>query len=101
MTINNVVKVLEPWSEKWIQVSNLLDIPNSVVNSINVLISHQPNMNDLSALYKVVEWWFVNTASPEWTTIDNIIAEQLIFKVGIKNKGIKYKTCWSSMKLVC
>ena len=67
------MKILERWSDKWVQVANLLNLPTSVISTINVLTSHQPDMNDKAALYKVIEWWFVNTANPEWTAIDDLL----------------------------
>ena len=72
MTVNNIMKTLGKWSDKWIEIAQLLNVPSPVINTINVLTSHQPNMNDEGALYKVVEWWFVNTANPEWTAIDDL-----------------------------
>ena len=74
LTINNIVENLKEWSDNWIQIANLLSIPSPVINTINVLTSHQSNIGDKDPLYKVIEWWFVNTANPEWTTINDLLS---------------------------
>jgi len=62
---------MDQFSDNWIIIANLLDVPNLMISTINVITSHQQNEGD--ALYKVVEWWFTHTANPEWTTIDEVI----------------------------
>ena len=52
---------------QWIRVSKLLGVPTAVSDSI--LVSR---LNDESSLRRVVEWWFKNTANPEWTAINAI-----------------------------
>ena len=73
MSINSVVKELWKLSGRWVQVANLLKLPTSVVSTINVLTSHQPKIDNKDALRRVIEWWFVNTANPEWTAIDDLV----------------------------
>lgn len=73
ITINGIMKRLEKISNKWITVANILKLPTSVISTINALTLHQPTMGDSGALYKVIEWWFVNTANPEWTAIDRML----------------------------
>ena len=63
------MKKLEKWSHRWIEIANLLDVPSTVVSTITVLTSHT---GDKNPLYKVIEWWFINTANPEWTVIDQL-----------------------------
>ena len=64
-TVNNIVKTLEPISKRWIEVATLLELPDTIISSIQV--SRLPN--NLASLRKVVEWWFQNTANPEWNAI--------------------------------
>lgn len=73
MTVSNITKKLKGLSKEWVQVASLLNLPASVISTINAVISHQPDMGDEDALYKVIAWWFVNTASPEWTAIDGVV----------------------------
>ena len=67
LTVSNVVKALDMMANQWIRISELLKVPFSVVNSILVT-----RMNDQDSLRRVVEWWFKNTANPEWTPIKTI-----------------------------
>ncbi len=70
LTVGNVVKVLDKMSEQWIRISELLGVPDTVVNSI--LVSR---LQDKDSLQRIVEWWFKNTANPEWTAIQNITGD--------------------------
>lgn len=71
MTVHSAVKALEPMVNQWIKIAELLSVPNSVVDSI--LVSR---LNDENSLQRVVEWWFKNTANPEWKIIKEIIDEK-------------------------
>lgn len=73
MSVFDVFERLRKWSEKWVYVAGLLGLPASVISAINILTSHQPDMGDEGALHKVIEWWFVNSANPEWTAIDDVL----------------------------
>ena len=67
LTVRNALKALDTIKDQWIRISELLGVPSSVVNSI--LVSQ---LSDEESLKKSVEWWFRNTANPEWTTIQKI-----------------------------
>ena len=60
-------------TKKWVKVAELLNVPTDIVDSI--LASHLND--DAASLQKVVEWWFRNTAKPEWVTINNILESKL------------------------
>jgi hypothetical protein len=47
----------------------MLSLPYTVISSIQV--SRLPS--NQASLRKVVEWWFQNTANPEWSTIHHIL----------------------------
>ncbi len=70
LTVSNAVKALGKMAEQWIRISELLGVPNSVVDSI--LVSR---LKDRDSLHRIVEWWFKNTANPEWTAIQKIISK--------------------------
>ena len=72
LSVSSVVKALRPWSEKWINVAELLKVPVEVISKIRVITTGQ--QSDDTALYKVVEWWFKNSSNPEWTTISELVA---------------------------
>ena len=65
LTINNIMKHLDQMSNQWIRVANVLELPSFVISSIQV----SQLGNDQASLRRVVEWWFKNTANPEWKTI--------------------------------
>ena len=48
------------------KVASFLKVDDDVVNS--VLVSRLDNK---SSLKKIVQWWFINTANPEWKTVLN------------------------------
>ena len=73
LTVRNIVKKLEPWSDKWISIAEYLEVPSAVISTIRVITTHQQSKD--AALYKVVEWWFANNPNPEWPTIDSVIVE--------------------------
>ena len=72
LSVSNVVKTLRPWSERWINVAEDLEIPGEVISKIRVITTGQ--QSDDTALYKVVEWWFKNSPNPEWTAIAEVVA---------------------------
>ena len=55
-------------SDQWIRVASLLGLPSSVTDVITVSCRKDNQV----ALRKVVEWWFMNNANPEWDDILNI-----------------------------
>ncbi len=67
LTVSNAVKALDKMAEQWIRVSTLLGVPDTIVNSILVY-----QLQDRDSLQRIVEWWFKNTANPEWTAIQEI-----------------------------
>ncbi len=67
LTVSNAVKALDIMADQWVRISELLKLPSFVVDTI--LVSRR---NDENSLRRVVEWWFKNTANPEWTSIKNI-----------------------------
>ena len=73
MTVRYIIKHLRQWSNMWIKIAELLGVPSSVISTISVITTHQ--RSDETALYKVVEWWFKNTANPEWTAIHHVITQ--------------------------
>ena len=72
LSVSNVVKTLRPWTERWINVAQLLKVPSDVISKIRVITTGQQSED--TALYKVVEWWFKNSPNPEWTTISEVVA---------------------------
>jgi hypothetical protein len=70
LTVNRVVKSFEHISNQyWFGIAIELGLPYFVISSIQV--SQLPN--DQASLTKVVEWWFQNTANPEWSTIRQVL----------------------------
>jgi hypothetical protein len=69
LTVNRIVKSFEHISDHWIEIATELGLPYPVISSIQV--SRLPN--DQASLRKVVEWWFQNTANPEWSTIYQVL----------------------------
>ena len=69
LTVNNIVKALDALADQWIRVADCLSVPGTVVDGI--LVSRLPN--DKASLRRVVEWWFKNSANPEWITIQEIL----------------------------
>ena len=67
LTVDNVLTYLYPWSHQWVTVANKLHLPTLVINSIQA-----SQVSDRASLKTVVEWWFQNTANPEWNTIEGI-----------------------------
>ena len=73
LTVGNICDMLANYSEKWMKIADLLVLDESqivkkdVINSILVL-----RCSDKESLRRVVEWWFMNTANPEWSTIKNL-----------------------------
>ena len=65
MTVANAVNVLLKLSDQWIRVASSLGLPSSVTDIITV----SSRMDAQVALRKVVEWWFMNNANPEWNDI--------------------------------
>ena len=65
MTIANAVNMLLKLSDQWIRVASLLHLPGSVIDVITVSCQKDSHV----ALRKVVEWWFMNNANPEWDQI--------------------------------
>ena len=63
-------------SDQWIRVASLLDLPSSVTDIITVSC----RTDNQIALRKVVEWWFMNNANPEWNVI-----HQVYFNLGKPN----------------
>ena len=59
------MKHLDQMSNQWIRVANVLELPTFVISSIQV----SQLDNDQASLRRVVEWWFKNTANPEWNDI--------------------------------
>ena len=72
LSVSNIVKTLRPWSERWINVAELLGVPTAVISKIRVITTRQKSQD--TALYKVVEWWFKNSPNPEWSAISEVIA---------------------------
>ena len=72
LSVSNIVKTLHPWSERWINVAELLRVPTAVISRIRVITTRQESQD--TALYKVVEWWFKNSPNPEWTAISEVAA---------------------------
>ena len=64
LTVDNVLAYLYPLSDQWVTVANKLHLSANVIYSIQA--SHA---SDHASLKMVVEWWFQNTANPEWNTI--------------------------------
>ena len=67
LSVSKVVKTLRPWSERWMNVAEILQVPSEVISKIRVITTGKQSED--SALYKVVEWWFKNSPNPEWTAI--------------------------------
>ena len=70
LSVNNICKTIakiETFSGQWIKVAELLKVNRDIVDSI--LVSR---LTDTTSLRKVVEWWFMNTANPEWSAIEKI-----------------------------
>lgn len=65
MTVSNVVKALHAVADQWIKISNMLEVPDIIVNSI--LVSRL--QDDEVSLRTVIEWWFKNSPNPEWNII--------------------------------
>ena len=56
------MKYLDEMSDEWIHVANILNLPKTVINSIQL----SGLKNSQALLRRVVEWWFTNTDNPEW-----------------------------------
>ena len=69
MTIANAVSMLLKLSDRWIRVASLLGLPSSVTDVITVSC----RKDDQVALRKVVEWWFMKNANPEWGDIHQVL----------------------------
>ena len=69
MTIANAVSMLLKLSDQWIRVASLLGLPSSVTDVITVSCQKDNQV----ALRKVVEWWFMNNANPEWDHIYQVL----------------------------
>ena len=69
-----MTKSLEKFSVQWMQVAGFLNLPDYVINSIHVSRLE----DDKASLRKVVEWWFKNTANPEWSAIRKISVKGII-----------------------
>ena len=69
MTIANAVNMLLKLSDQWIWVASLLGLPSSVIDVITVSCQKDNQV----ALKKVVEWWFMNNANPEWDDIHQVL----------------------------
>ena len=61
------MKALDTMADQWIKVADPLNVPSTVVDSI--LVSRL--QDDRASLRRVVEWWFRNTANPEWSAIQD------------------------------
>ena len=48
--------------------AKILKVDSLVANSI--LVSR---LNDASSLNRVVEWWFMNTSTPEWNDVVEVL----------------------------
>ena len=68
LTVSYAVNVLLQLSDKWIVVASSLGLPSSAIDVINV----SSQRDNQVALRKVVEWWFMNTANPEWDQIHQV-----------------------------
>ena len=64
LTVTNICNKLDEFSDQWMKVASFLRVDDVVVNS--VLVSR---LDDQSSLRKIVQWWFMNTANPEWKTV--------------------------------
>ena len=64
--------MFDEWSDKWISIAKLFELPSMVINSIGVITSQQPQSNK-SALNKVIEWWFSESANPEMSTVQKVL----------------------------
>ena len=69
LTVSNAANSLLQLSDKWIVVASSLGVPSSAIDVINV----SSRRDDQVALRKVVEWWFMNTANPEWNQVYDIL----------------------------
>ena len=69
MTIANAAKMLLKLSDQWIRVASFLRLPSSVMDVITVSCQKDNQI----ALRKVVEWWFMNNANPEWDDIQQVL----------------------------
>ena len=67
--MSNAANVLLQLSDKWIVVASSLGLPSSAVDVITV----SSQRDNQVALKKVVEWWFTNTANPEWDQIHQVL----------------------------
>ena len=67
LSVSKAVETLRPWSVRWINVAEILQVPSEVISKIGVIATGKQSED--SALYKVVEWWFKNSPNPEWTAI--------------------------------
>lgn len=81
LSVRNICERFNEWSEKWIKIAQLLDVPSSVISTIRVITSQQ--QGDEPALRKVIEWWFSKNANPKWSVIDQVLL-----------KGIQYHRSW-------
>ena len=69
LTVSYAVNVLLQLSDKWIVVASSLGLPSSAIDVITV----SSRRDNQVALRKVVEWWFTNTANPEWNQIHQVL----------------------------
>ena len=60
-------------SDKWVRVAEELNVPDHVLNSIVA----SRLKDDEASLRKVIEWWFKNTANPEWSTIQRMTIQRM------------------------
>ena len=67
--MSNAANSLLQLSDKWIVVASSLGVPSSAIDVINV----SSRRDDQVALRKVVEWWFMNTANPEWNQVYDVL----------------------------
>jgi hypothetical protein len=72
LTVNRVIQYFEHFSGRWIEIATKLGLPYQIISSIQV--SRLPS--DQASLRKVVEWWFLNTANPEWSTVHQVLRER-------------------------
>ena len=82
LSVSKVVKTLRPWSERWMNVAEILQVPSEVISKIRVITTGKQSED--SALYKVVEWWFKNSPNPEWTAILSV--ESMMFNGGTSHQ---------------
>ena len=69
LTVSNAANMLLRLSNKWIVVASSLGLPSSAIDVINV----SSRRDNQVALRKVMEWWFMNTANPEWNQIHQVL----------------------------